>query len=407
MQKSEKKHIIILSTYFPPIVSVASNRIFAFAEYLNKDRFSVDVVTLMEHHKTAKFENFNVTYLPNRQIIKRAGFYRNYPYLVHKSRALWNFLISILGIREYRGWGEAAIRAAGKLIKNPSETVLITSFPVDEVLHVAIALKQKYPLMTWISDLRDGLSTNPYHSEKVAQKYLQLEKKMMQMANGITSVSDPLINYFHHHPSELSVPIVEIRNGYNFDAGSPAQFNDHFTISHVGTFYGDRNPGFFFRAIHELQEAGLVPDICIQFVGVSGGVVIPVKLKPVVIIHEKVGYENAIEIMRRSDALLLVLPAGRFKGVYSGKLFDYLGVMKPIVALVDKDDVAASLVMDCKAGAIAGWNSVTEIKKAILWAYEIWKEKRVPEYNRELIEQHHRKVQVQSLEVFIEYLLKK
>lgn len=406
MSKTNKRHIIILSTYFPPIVSVASNRTLAFAEYLSKDRYSVDVVTLEENNKTAKFEEFNVIYLRNRQFIKRAKFLRNYSYLIHKSRAFWNILISLLEINEYRSWGKAAQHAVSKLIKDPSETILITSFPVDEVLHVAIALKQKFPSMIWIADLRDGLSTNPYHSKIYTEKLLRLENNLMLLADGITTVSAPLCNHFSHHPSGLTMDVAEIRNGYNFRSGSPVGFNDQFTISHVGTFYGNRNPGFFFKAVEELQRADLIADIHIRLIGISGGVVIPGKLKPFVEIYEKVEYENAIEFMRKSDALLLVLPAGRFKGVYSGKLFDYLGVMKPIVALVDKDDVAASLIKDCRAGTIAGWDNITEIKNGILWAYNIWKNKLTPNYNHELIEQHHRKVQVQKLEVFIEDIFK-
>lgn len=406
MPKTNKRHIIILSTYFPPIVSVASNRTLAFAKYLNKDRYSVDVVTLEENNKTAKFEEFNVIYLRNHQIIKRAKFLRNYPYLIHKSRAFWNVLISLFEINEYRSWGKAAQHAVSKLIKDPSETVLITSFPVDEVLHVAFSLKRKFPSIIWIADLRDGLSTNPYHSEIYSKKLLRLENNMMHLADGITTVSSPLSNYFSRHPSGLTMKVAEIRNGYNFQLGSPVRFNDQFTISHVGTFYGNRNPGFFFKAVEELQKADLIADIHIRLIGISGGVVIPGKLKPFVEIYEKVEYDNAIEFMRKSDALLLVLPAGRFKGVYSGKLFDYLGVMKPIVALVDKDDVAASLIRDCRAGTIAGWDNITEIKDAILWAYNIWKNKLTPNYNRELIEQHHRKVQVQKLEMFIEDLFK-
>ena len=42
------------------------------------------------------------------------------------------------------------------------------------------------------------------------------------------------------------------------------------------------------------------------------------------------------------DTLLMMYQSGR-KGVYSGKLFDYLATNKPILALYDPNDVVAPL----------------------------------------------------------------
>ena len=44
------------------------------------------------------------------------------------------------------------------------------------------------------------------------------------------------------------------------------------------------------------------------------------------------------------DFNLFVHPRSERKGVYTGKLFDYISAAKPILACVDKDDVAAKMI---------------------------------------------------------------
>ena len=53
--------------------------------------------------------------------------------------------------------------------------------------------------------------------------------------------------------------------------------------------------------------------------------------------------------MNEMDANIMLHPRGERKGVYSGKLFDYISAQKPIIACVDKNDVAAELIysFDC------------------------------------------------------------
>jgi len=87
--------------------------------------------------------------------------------------------------------------------------------------------------------------------------------------------------------------------------------------------------------------------------------------------------------------------------LFSGKLFDYLGAMKPIIAAIDKTDVAAALIKDCNAGFVASFNDEKEIADAILSAYKLWKNKECLKFNEELILEHHRSKQVQKLNQLI------
>lgn len=403
----DKKHIIIISVYFPPIISVASNRIFAFAKYLDSSKYKISVITLLSSKSATKIEipNVDIHYIQNKQWIKRATFAKKYPFLIHKFRAAWNIMLNKMGVNDSRSWEKQAFKTVEKCATNWINTVIISSYPTESPLAVASKIKQKYPEIKWIADLRDGISNNSNKSTilKKIQKE-KLEADILKSATVITSVSKPILQYLSNKNKRNDLTFHEIRNGYDFEIGNNGLFNPIFTISYVGNFYGNRNPEIFYKALEIIQSQHLIPDFQIKFVGVGGAVLVPSKLKKHVTIIEKVPYSEAIELMRNSDALLLVLPVGENKGVYSGKIFDYLGVMRPIIPLIDPDDVAAELIRETGAGKVAAWDSLDQALESILWTYHLWEKKTLPNYNIDQIQSFHRKNQVLKLSQIIEDL---
>jgi len=403
----EKKNIIIISVYFPPIISVASNRILAFAKYLDASKYKITVITLQQSKNVARIEvpNVEIKYIRNTQWIKRATFTKKYPFIIHKMRAAWNVMLNQFGVNDSHSWEKQAFIAVEKSTTDWSNTVIISSYPTESPVVVASKIKLKHPEVKWIADLRDGISNNSNKSTLI--KKLQkgkLEEKILKAATVITSVSKPIIQYLTLKNESKNLTFNEIRNGYDFEIGNNGLFNSIFTISYVGNFYGNRNPEIFYKALEIIQTQRLIPDFQINFVGVGGAVLVPSKLKKHISIIEKVPYPEAIELMRNSDALLLVLPAGESKGVFSGKIFDYLGVMHPIIALIDTADVAAELIHETGAGKVAAWDSVEEAVESILWAYRLWEKKELPNYNMEQIQSFHRKKQVEKLGQIIDNL---
>jgi len=102
----------------------------------------------------------------------------------------------------------------------------------------------------------------------------------------------------------------------------------------------------------------------------------------------------------------LILPADDRKGVYSGKLFDYLSVKKPIIAVIDLNDVAAQLIQQLNAGYVADFNNPNDIASSILAAFSLWKNKVSLDVDDEKFALLHRKHQVKKLELLIHKLLK-
>jgi glycosyltransferase involved in cell wall biosynthesis len=158
---------------------------------------------------------------------------------------------------------------------------------------------------------------------------------------------------------------------------------------------------YFYAALLSLINEHKITDFEIRFVGVGLSFHIPENLLKYIVKTDRIPHKEAISEMTKADALLFMFPNNGWKGVYSGKLFEYLACRKPIIALTDPDDVAAELIRKCNSGFIATFDKVTEISEAFLKAYNLWKNKDKLEYNNAIIEQHHRKNQVAKLEKLI------
>ena len=212
-------------------------------------------------------------------------------------------------------------------------------------------------------------------------------------------MSKPILDQFRELMPNVG-HFLEVRNGYNHDLTFETKFNEKFTIVYAGSFYGLIKPNTFFLGL----KAALLKEkfkFEIIFVGTHHNFQIPQEFISNCKFIPKVSQLDSIEFMASADANLLILPNDQRKGVYSGKLFDYLSVKKPIIAVVDPEDVAAQLIKDLNAGFIADFNRVEEISNAILSAYFLWKNKEKLNLNDLEIELLHRKHQVKKLELLI------
>jgi glycosyltransferase involved in cell wall biosynthesis len=252
--------------------------------------------------------------------------------------------------------------------------------------------------------MRDEMSRGIGLDAKTKAKYEKLENEIFHYANAVTSVSKPIVDEFQSMCKNDKVIFREIRNGYDFEMREHENDNTAFTITYMGNFYGERNPKNFLQALNKLLKKDSTKKIQIQLVGVKTHFEIPESLQERVLVIPSVAHDKAIEMMQKSDALLLIHPANGRKGVFTGKLFEYLATLKPIIALVDEEDVAAQLIREANAGYISDNANIEKIEMILDEAYDAWAQKHERIFNKEIIKKHHRKEQVMYLEKLIEEL---
>ncbi len=398
---SQKQHIVIVCANFHPMKHIAAFRMNAFVKYFDHEKFDISVIASADSstEKESTFEGASVFYLDGSKILKIRKQTPGMPKWKHHLYSLNNKLIRFFSKSDYPGWVKNIDSKLEEL--NASQKIdflLTTFFPIDTHL-AGLNFKKKHPSTIWVADMRDEMSQNALIDAKEKVYYVEMEKKIGQVVDVVTSVSQPIVDGFKVNMGKERIHYLEVRNGFDHELKPLKNFNTEFTFTYAGTFYGKRKPDTFFKALLELREEGMLPKHWkIQFLGTHRNFSIPTEFKDNCFFLEAVSNDRAVEILANSDCNLMVHPPSEAKGIFTGKLFDYLSVYKPILALVDKEDVAAELITVCKAGYNCDFYSIPEIREAILEVIELWSNQRSLNYQSDQIQQLHRRDQVKKLE---------
>lgn len=256
-----------------------------------------------------------------------------------------------------RCWKKPAIKIGTDLVnKYDIDAVISTSKP--ETAHLianSIAKKTKIP---WIADYRDLWTQNHYYQYSVLRKSIEflLENHTLKRASVVTTVSKPLAEQM----KVFSKDVVVIPNGYDPDLfnDSKGQVNEKFTLVYTGYLMsGKRDPEPFFKAISAMIKNRICKreNIKFDFYGfIEDWVIYEIEkyeLKDIVVLHGNVGRKEAITAQRAADVLVLLLNDSEYeKGVYTGKLFDYLAANKTIIAWGCTGGVVDELISTAQVG---------------------------------------------------------
>ena len=404
-----KKHIVIISIWFYPLNRVAVNRINAFAKYLDKTKYTISVLTLLQDESPENEQVFGVNVYRERcnKIIRNRKQKVGDNKLVHSLKSVNNIAIGKLALGDFPGWKQKCLKQLERLHKKQSIDLLLSSFAPEDAHEIALAFKQKHSNVKWIADMRDEMSLNPFYDGKRKRKLASLEQAITPHVNAISSVSLPILEGFKSLMNKnSSIDYLEVRNGFDHERRERYNFNPVFTLLYAGTFYAERKPNVFFSALEKLKSQGDLPkDFKIQLLGTHLNFKIPNALKDKVEILPSMSNEDCLSYMFKADCNLLLHPPMGVKGVFTGKLFEYLSTLKPVFGMVDMDDVAAELIDELNGGVCVDFYDEEAIMKAFLQLYTQWKRKEKQAYRVHLVDQLHRKVQTQVMGTEIEKLL--
>lgn len=394
-----------MTTWYPPTKSIAVNRMHAFAKYLSaKEDIHVSVFTMGEVPYMKESKSIDVFAIPSSRISKILISKTTDNIYLHKIKTALRILYFKIVGSPFENWRIKSINNLIEVDKLTPFDCIISSYSPEDAHLLAIEFIEKIRRIPWIADMRDEMSLNPGISSQLKSRLEIIEKQVNELATGITSVSLPILNDFRKICPEV-LYFEEIRNGYDHNLKFNYTSNNIFTIGYFGSFYGSIKPTNFFSALVLFHEE--FPDYFfkVELYGVHNNFIIPSQLLNFVQIYEALSYENAIERMSTMDVNLLLLPNQDRKGVYSGKLFDYISVRKPILACIDPCDVASELIHTLDCGYIVDFNSVNQIKNAILEAYHDWGKGFIMKATEEEVNNLHRKVEVSKLYRFIENVI--
>lgn len=403
-----KTHIVLICAHFHPLQHIAAQRMNAFVRYLNKEKYNITVLssTNCASEGASTFEGAEVYYLPGNRILKLRKQTQGMPRWKHHLFSLNNKCIRLFSKSDLPGWQHQLNKKMEELHQiKPIDVVLSSFFPLDA--HIAgLEFKKKHPEICWIADMRDEMSQNKLLSAKEQSFFARMEKEIGHYVDVITSVSKPILDGFKIQMPREEIVFLEVRNGFDHEVAPKVSFNETFTFTYAGTFYGKRKPDTFFNALVHLKEENRLPENwLIRFIGTPENFSIPSALKSNVVFLSTLPNEEVITYLQNSDCNLLIHPPTEAKGIFTGKLFDYLSVEKPVLALVDTSDVAAELINECKAGISVDFYDIPEISKAIRSMIDRWSVQEVFPYDSEKILTLHRRYQVEKLEFVLQEMI--
>jgi hypothetical protein len=406
MDKIVKKRIALITTWFPPQKSVATNRMEAFAKYLADD-FEVEIFGLNSQKSEIIWnDNVLVHYNSSNTLFDKLKSNQSDGKWKHKFKTLLRVILMKLSSNPLAKWKQnTKVDLVNRHKLAPFDVIISSYAPIEPHL-IAAEMVQEFPSLIWVADMRDEMSKNPGILASQLELYKSVESLVNQYATIVSSVSKPIVEDFSVLCPNVKSSL-EVRNGYDhdFQPNSENKMNGIFTLGYFGSFYGVIKPDVFFQALVEILNDDKEFDFELNIVGAHNNFNIPEKILSRVNKIAPLKYADAIESMAKMDCNVLINPRSARKGVYTGKLFDYISVQRSVLALVDTDDVAAQLVSDFDAGYIAECSDIEDNKKAILAAYKDWQNQQMKTASIENIQSLHRSHQVKILSDQLKKLL--
>lgn len=365
--------ILLVSYFFAPFNNIGSVRTTKLAEYWMNKGYDVKVITAdnQPFSKSLKssFPSSNVIYtnwinvnglpeifLGGRNQVSKKG-YSSKSSTLNRLGEIYKTIINFPDGQI--GWYPFAVKAGRNLIREgwTPDLIYASAHPLTSLL-VARNLSSKFKI-SWVSEFRDLWTDNTYYPFPKWRKWIEqkIERYILLTASATVTVSERLAEILY---ARTALPGATILNGFDPQILN-LKTSDKFTksklnISYTGMIYpGKRDPTPLFLALKLIKNP---ENIKIHFFGrsLSGlrELIDKYDVAHIVSISDAVSYEQSLKIQLESDVLLLLLWNNPGEvGVYTGKLFEYIGARHPILAIGAENGVAADLIKKRNAGFLS------------------------------------------------------
>jgi glycosyltransferase involved in cell wall biosynthesis len=440
------RKVLFLAYYFQPLSNGGVIRAGAFVKYLPQYGWQPIVLTVDDRYYLSQTidETLAVESLDGVSIYRTHSF-------EPKGKMASDFTASVYGIQnkgvfferwmkpvlrqvfhslvipdEHLLWLPYAIRKGLQLIKRHNiDAILVTTPPHSAGLIAAILSKLTGKPLIW--DVRDDWIHNPlfykgpWHSKAIARF---LERQLVRTAYRIVTVTQESVDAFtHKYPTEAD-KFEFIPNGFdpqefvashsNAVSTSDAvrKVSNRLRLIYIGTLSAKRSPISLFEAIKQTVNKSLNNiQIKLDIYGYSRAdfqeISTKMGLDGIVEFHGFVSRAESLRQLLMSDASLMIIPQEEGSATaIPGKLYEYLGAKKFVLALCDSDSAAGKLIRELNLGVICPQNDIEQIKCALQNMLVMHNENRLePDLTQENINVYERSTQSKRLACLMESMI--
>ena len=393
------KKVLIISYFFPPCNLTASNRVHIWAKSLKRYGYYPIVITRKWDHIINSPEHMGISSKIQKKKITNSENFRliQVPYknslrdFIYLKKPEWIMLRKILTLKElilqnYRAktlpyfniYEEARLILSQENI----DKVIISGNPFP-LFHFGFLLKKEFKNIHWIADYRDDWTTTElsYPKNIFSKLIFKIEKKSEKKWVGSSSLITSVSEYYVDKISNFTgVKGKVILNGFD-DKIVPSKVravrSNTFIITYNGSLYPTQCIEPFLSEISKLIELFRNKiRIELRFIGLDfnpeQGNRVRKLLKNVlgnVMITNRIERNEVVKFQQESHILLLVSHKG-LKGIPSSKMYEYIGLNKPVLLFPSDNDIMENTLKKTKLGVI--YNSGPEIKEKLTKLIEVF-----------------------------------
>jgi glycosyltransferase involved in cell wall biosynthesis len=357
-------NLLIIAFHYPPQSgSSGVLRTLKFSRYLPESGWLPTVLTA--HPRAYEKTDFRqLQEIPPEVAVLRAFALDTKRHLACRGRYL-----SLMALPDrWISWALAAVPLALRQIRRKQIDVLYTTYPIATAVLIGLIL-HRITSLPWVIDFRDSMTENDYPRDPAVRRtYEWIERRSVRHASALVFTAESTRSmYLARYPSLDPSTCLVIPNGYDESdfAGiqgklSP-ELNPHRPVRllHSGLIYPEeRDPRPFFRAVSRLKKnsrlqasqvridlraAGFEDEYCVLLHDLD--------IEDIVSFLPPLPYRDALEDAAEADAFLL-FQAANCNHQIPAKIYEYLYLRKPILALTSDDGDTANLLRGTDAASI-------------------------------------------------------
>ena len=379
--------VLLVAYQFPPLSGGGVFRTLKFTKYLPDFGYQPHVLTVKNPRERTK----DITLL--RELPAEAKVYRTFSleHRILRAPRLLNMNLKWFYIPDDNiGWLPFAVWRGEKIIRKENIDVLFATAPLFTSFLIGALLKRKTgkPLVV---DYRDPWTQNifiKYPTELHRKIEEKLEKFVLETADHVIVTAEPMKHRLIEKYPFTEGKIETITNGFDpddFKNFTGRKGREKFVITYTGSLYGLRTGRQFFKAVKELlkEKPELRNQIQVLFVGHHSRqdrlLIEEFGLEHVITFLGYKSHQEALELMTSADVLLLIMSSKEVSDAKTGpltipgKIFEYLGAKRPILAIAPSG-TAADIIKSTKTGVVVPPQNTSVIAQTIFKMFQDWKD---------------------------------
>ena len=295
-------------------------------------------------------------------------------------------------------WIKPSVKYLKKYLNENKIDVIITTGPPHSLHLIGLNLK-KLLNVKWIADFRDPWTEIDYFhqlplTKRAIKKHHLFEIEVLKTADSVLVVGNTMAEKYNKYNKNT----FTITNGFDGElCDDKVELDSKFTLTHIGLMNADRNPKMLWEVLSEIivENKNFENDFNLKLIGkIDASVVQEISkynLAKNVEIVNYVSHNKVIEYQKKSQVLLLIVnnvPSAR--GIITGKIFEYLMVKRPILAIAPKNGDLAKIIDETNSGYVVDFKEREQLKMIILDLYSKFKNKKLIVDSKN-IDQFHRR----------------